>query len=180
MSSSEQFPLAPALMVSQWLNTDVPVTLADLRGKVVVIEAFQMLCPGCVSFGLPQAQQIHATFPKDEVAVLGLHTVFEHHDAMTPVSLKAFVHEYQLQFPIGVDQAGDAALPMTMQAYAMRGTPSLILIDRHGRLRANHFGRASDMQVAYQIAALVHAGDASQNEQEADDGCGEDGCSVDP
>ena len=180
MSISEQFPQAPELMVSQWFNTDAPVTLAGLRGRVVVIEAFQMLCPGCVSHGLPQAQQIHSLFPKDKVAVLGLHTVFEHHDAMTPVSLKAFIHEYQLQFPIGVDQAGESTLPMTMQAYAMRGTPTLTLIDQLGRLRASHFGQASDMKVAYLISSLIHGEEKpsaviQENDRPAD-GCGEDGC----
>ncbi len=53
---------APPLEVSQWFNTQTPVTLADLRGRVVVIEAFQMLCPGCVSHGLPQAQRIVDAF----------------------------------------------------------------------------------------------------------------------
>ncbi len=165
MNSIDQLPMAPELSVSQWFNTDAPITLAELRGKVVVIEAFQMLCPGCVSHGLPQAQQIHATFPKEDVAMLGLHTVFEHHDAMTPVSLKAFIHEYGLSFPIGVDEAGGNAIPKTMQTYALRGTPSLIIIDRLGRLRASHFGPASDMKVAYQIAALVHSGAASKEVQ---------------
>ncbi len=147
-------------MVSEWFNADTLITLAGLRGKVVVIEAFQMLCPGCVSHGLPQIQQIYDLFPKDKVAVLGLHTVFEHHAAMTPVSLKAFIHEYCLQFPIGVDQAGQGAMPKTMEAYAMRGTPSLIIIDQIGRLRASHFGRVTDMQVAYEITTLLHSADS--------------------
>ena len=47
------------------------------------MEAFQMLCPGCVSHGLPQAKRIQHTFG-DAVTVLGLHCVFEHHAAMTP------------------------------------------------------------------------------------------------
>ncbi len=40
---------APDLQVEKWFNTDCDINLADLRGKVVVIEAFQMLCPGCVT-----------------------------------------------------------------------------------------------------------------------------------
>lgn len=182
MSNPEQFPQAPELQVSQWFNTDTPVTLAGLRGKVVVIEAFQMLCPGCVSHGLPQAQQIHSLFPQDKVAVVGLHTVFEHHDAMTPVALKAFIHEYQLRFPIGVDQPGESTLPLTMQAYAMRGTPSLILIDQLGRLRAHHFGQASDMKVAYLISSLIHGEEkpatAIHESSKPVEGCGEDACVV--
>src|SRR3546814_1590645 len=62
-----------------------------------------MLCPGCVAHGIPQAKAIHAAFPPDKVRVIGLHTVFEHHAAMGPVSLEAFVHEYRLSFPIAID-----------------------------------------------------------------------------
>lgn len=40
---------AHELEVDTWLNTDTPLTLADLRCRVVLIEAFQMLCPACVS-----------------------------------------------------------------------------------------------------------------------------------
>ena len=44
--------MAPELAVSQWFNADTEVTLEALRGEVVVVEAFQMLCPGCVSHGV--------------------------------------------------------------------------------------------------------------------------------
>ena len=80
---------APELAITRWFNTDGNLTLADLRGEVVVIEAFQMLCPGCVSHGLPQAKRIQQAFGND-VTVLGLHSVFEHHDAMTPCHSKRF------------------------------------------------------------------------------------------
>lgn len=49
------------------------------------------------SHGLPQAERIQTTFG-DDVTVMGLHTVFEHHDAMTLVSLEAFLHEYRITF----------------------------------------------------------------------------------
>ena len=146
---------APPLEVSQWFNTQTPVTLADLRGQVIVIEAFQMLCPGCVSHGLPQAQRIVDAFG-DDVTVLGLHTVFEHHDAMTPVSLEAFLHEYRIGFPVGVD-AHDrpGGMPVTMGRYQLRGTPSLVLIDRAGTMRLNAFGHIDDLTVGAAIARLV-------------------------
>ena len=146
---------APELAVSQWFNTDNGFTLAGLRGHVVVIEAFQMLCPGCVSHGLPQAQRIHQTFGAD-LTVLGLHTVFEHHAAMTPVSLAAFLHEYRITFPVGVDtpEAG-IETPITMRRYHLRGTPSLIVIDRDGRLRINAFGHIDDLTLGAALARLI-------------------------
>lgn len=155
MDSEVERRPAPPLEVSRWFNTQAPVTLADLRGRVVVIEAFQMLCPGCVSHGLPQAQRIVDTFGGD-VTVLGLHTVFEHHDAMTPVSLEAFLHEYRIGFPVGVD-AHDrpGGTPITMGRYQLRGTPSLVLIDRAGTIRLSAFGHIDDLTVGATLARLI-------------------------
>lgn len=173
------FPPAPELQVSAWFNTPA-LTLADLRGRVVVLEVFQMLCPGCVSHALPQALEIAQTFARDDVAVIGLHSVFEHHAAMTPTSLEAFLHEYRIGFPVGVDVAvAGSPIPATMQAYRMQGTPTTILIDRAGRLRLQHFGRLRDLAIGAQIAALV--GEASPTlatsaPAAADRGCDDDGC----
>lgn len=147
---------APPWLVEQWFNTPAPPSLEALRGKVIVLEAFQMLCPGCVAHGLPQATRVHETFSPDEVAVIGLHTVFEHHAAMTATSLKAFLHEYRIAFPVGIDRAGlGSATPQTMQAYQMRGTPTLVLIDAQGMIRYQHFGQVGDLLLGAQITALV-------------------------
>jgi peroxiredoxin len=146
----------PELTVSQWFNTDKDITLAGLRGKVIVIEAFQMLCPGCVSHGIPLAQKVQQSFPAKTVSVIGLHTVFEHHAAMTPVSLEAFLHEYRITFPVGVDAAGQGAIPKTMDALGMRGTPTMLLIDKMGTLRAHHFGEVSEMRIGAEIATLLN------------------------
>jgi hypothetical protein len=155
VSTPSAYPPAPALEVSRWFNTTSDISLAGLRGQVVAIEAFQMLCPGCVSHGLPQAQRIAQTFG-DEVTVLGLHTVFEHHEAMTPVSLQAFLHEYRIGFPVGVD-AHDrpGGMPITMTRYELRGTPSLVLIDRAGRIRLHAFGHIDDLTVGATLARLI-------------------------
>jgi peroxiredoxin len=143
--------------IDQWLNCAAPLTLESLRGKVVALHFFQMLCPGCVSHGIPQAKAIHAAFPSDKVQVVGIHSVFEHHDAMTPTALKAFVHEYRLRFPIGVDSPGELAggLPQTMRAYALEGTPTLILIDKAGNIRMQYFGQIDDLRVGAVIGQLI-------------------------
>lgn len=56
--------LAPTLDVMRWFNTPRPRALADLRGRVVVLHAFQMLYPGCVQGGLPQAQRTPDSSPQ--------------------------------------------------------------------------------------------------------------------
>ena len=148
--------LAPPLQVAQWLNTDVPLDLASLRGKVVLIVAFQLLCPGCVSQGLPQANRIHQSFGPSDLQVLGLHSVFEHHDAQGPVTLAAFLHDNRIRFPVAVDVPADnGPIPRTMQEYRLQGTPSFMLIGRDGGLKAVRFGHVPDLQMGAEIAQLL-------------------------
>lgn len=147
---------APPIAATRWFNSAEPISLESLRGRVVVIEAFQMLCPGCVSHGLPQASRIYETFDRSNLAVIGLHTVFEHHDAQSAVSLAAFLHEYRIPFPVGIDAVGEKGeLPSTMARYAMQGTPTMVLIDRAGFRRAQHFGHVSDLQLGAEIMTLI-------------------------
>ena len=70
MAMQSMYSAAPELAITRWFNTADNPTLADLRGEVVVLEAFQMLCPGCVSHGLPQAKRIQQAFG-DDLTVLG-------------------------------------------------------------------------------------------------------------
>ncbi|WP_298448773.1 redoxin domain-containing protein [uncultured Marinobacter sp.] len=148
--------IAPELTVASWLNTNEPLQLEKLRGQVVVLHAFQMLCPGCVTHGLPQAAAIHEMYRSDEVQVIGLHSVFEHHHVMTPDALKVFIHEYRLKFPIAIDLPSETGpVPVMMQKLNLQGTPSLVLIDKDGTIRFTQLGRVSDMQVGYMIGRLL-------------------------
>jgi hypothetical protein len=147
---------APDWDVAEWLNSDRPLSLADLRGRVVVALAFQMLCPGCVAQALPQMQRVRDAFPESEVAVIGLHAVFEHHEAQGRRDvLAAFLHENRIGYPVGIDAQRDGLLPQTMAAYAMQGTPTLLLVDRAGRLRMQRFGHIDDLRLGAAIASLV-------------------------
>ncbi|MCC2957545.1 redoxin domain-containing protein [Massilia sp. IC2-477] len=163
---------APEFEVSGWLNAAGPVSLASLRGRVVAVYAFQMLCPGCVAHALPQAKQLGQHFGRNELAVLGLHTVFEHHEAMNEAALAAFLHEYRIEFPVGVDRPGeDGPIPRTMERYRMRGTPTLLLFDRQGVLRHSLFGHLPDLQVGALIGRLLA-------EPEPGEACDDGGCRI--
>jgi len=150
---------APEFLVQTWFNTDRGLLLSGLRGKVVVLAAFQALCPASVASGVPQAQRIFETFEPNDVAVIGLHATFEHHDAIGAAVVKAFIHEYRLKFPIALDlPAKSGPIPQTMERYKMRGTPSLILIDRQGIIRKHTFGPVDDLRIGAEIGALIQDG----------------------
>jgi peroxiredoxin len=147
---------APELQVSRWFNSPTPVTLAGLRGRPVLLHSFQMLCPGCVAHAIPQARKVAAMLERTDLAVIGLHTVFEHHAAMTPVSLEAFLHEYGITFPVGVDMAGENdPVPLTMRAYRFQGTPSTVLIDRDGAIAYQGFGQEDDIALGLRLGMLL-------------------------
>jgi peroxiredoxin len=147
---------APEFLVQTWFNTDRPLLLSALRGRVVVLAAFQALCPNSVGAGIPQAQRIFETFEPTDVTVIGLHATFEHHDALNVAVIKAFIQEYRLKFPIAVDQPNPSSpIPHTMERYKMRGTPSIVLIDRHGLVRKHAFGPVDDLRIGAEIGALT-------------------------
>lgn len=171
---------APEWRISEWLNTPEPLRLEAQRGHVVAACAFQMLCPGCVAQAIPQMKAAHALFAPFGVTVTGLHTVFEHHDAMTPTALRAFLHEYQVRFPVGIDapdENGDP-MPQTMRLYRMQGTPTLLLYDREGRLRRQFFGHIPDLRLGAEIMALVN--DARMDGDTDISDSGGPGCPVRP
>ena len=175
---------APALHAAGWLNADEPLSLEQLRGKIVMIEAFQMLCPGCVSHGLPLADRVHKTFDRDDVVVIGLHSVFEHHDVQgTREALEAFLHEYRYAFPVAIDRPSERGhTPQTMQAYRMQGTPTLVLIDRQGCLRQQRFGHVPDLEIGAAIASLLHEAHtqpSTSGSRAPADSCDASGCVVD-
>lgn len=150
---------APPLSVQKWLNTDHDITLDSLKGQVVAIYAFQMLCPGCVENSIPQAKKVHAMFENHDVQVLGLHTVFEHHSAMEEVSLNAFLHEYRVAFPVAIDKPSNdieaGPIPHTMRNYQTGGTPTLLLIDRAGNLRKHKMGHEDDLVLGAELMSLL-------------------------
>ena len=155
---SETFTPAPPIEAERWFNTDRPLALDMFRGKVVVLHAFQMLCPGCVANAVPQARRLHEIAKNlDELVVLGIHTVFEHHAAMTPVSLEAFLHEYGLKMPVAVDRPSpDGPIPLTMAAYGFKGTPSTVVIDREGRIVRLTFGAEDDLVLGLVLGSLLN------------------------
>ena len=154
MSSLENAPLLE-LDVQEWVNHE-GFSNEDLRGKVVVVEVFQMLCPGCVNHGVPQAQKIHRMIDESQVQVIGLHSVFEHHEVMTPEALKVFISEFGIKFPVAVDKPREGQrIPSTMKKYRLEGTPSIILADRKGRIRQVQFGQVDDFVLGLLLGSLL-------------------------
>lgn len=147
---------APPLLARHWLNVERAPTLEELRGRVVVLLAFQMMCPACILHALPQVARIQAAFEPNEVVVMGVHALFEHDEPTRTRALSTFLYEYGVDMPVAVDMAElDGRKPTLTEAYGFAGTPSMVLIDREGMLRAHVLGRPSDLLVGASIATLM-------------------------
>jgi len=145
----------PEMSVSRWFNSEKPLSLKSLKGKVVVVAAFQQACSGSLRHGIPQASRLEHSFSADEVRVIGLHMDFESSRAGEPASLEGLIEEHGITFPVGMDAPNGKKLPKTMAAYEIRGTPTLLLFDRQGRLRRHYLGAVDDIRLAAEIMALV-------------------------
>lgn len=135
---------APAWDIAEWINAD-PGTVQSNRGKVIVIDFFQLWCPGCNTFTGPLMQQWQDRFSVEidngDLLLVKIHTVFEGHDYQTVRRLKAYLLEEGITLPVGVDRHyGDDHLPETKKRYQTRGTPEVVMIDRNGQLRFQRFG----------------------------------------
>lgn len=129
---------------------------------MIFLHTFQLLCPGCVLHAIPQVQRIERAFAGSDLQIIGLHTVFEHHAAMSPLTLQAFIHEYRLRSPVGVDLAdAQSTTPLTMQRYGFRGTPSSVLIGRDGTILHKAFGVEDDLTLGARIGLALSASPAN-------------------
>ena len=135
---------APEWDISEWINSK-PISLSGLRGKVVVIDFFQLWCPGCNSFSIPLMHHWEQVFEKEaskgDIAFVSIHTVFEGRSFQTPKRLRRFLKKKGINHAVGVDRhIGGNRLPETMRRYATSGTPEMAIIDKNGIIRMQHFG----------------------------------------
>ncbi|MGB7633511.1 MAG: TlpA family protein disulfide reductase, partial [Nitrososphaeraceae archaeon] len=69
----------------------VPTNIDKEQGKVIVVEVFQVNCPGCFLYGIPEAIGVYNNTDKSEVKVLGIATAFEDYDKNNLDNLKLLV-----------------------------------------------------------------------------------------
>ena len=81
---------APNLKIGEWVQ-GVPTNIDKEQGKVIVVEVFQVNCPGCFLYGIPEAIGVYNNTDKSEVKVLGIATAFEDYDKNNLDNLKLLV-----------------------------------------------------------------------------------------
>src|SRR3569623_2533354 len=105
----------------EWLNVDRPLTLAGLRGKVVVLDFWTSCCINCMPI-LPRLQQLEERFP-EELVVIGVHSA-KFHAEKEPYNLRQAVMRLNVQHPVVNDRGF-----LLWRAYATRAWPTVVVID---------------------------------------------------
>ena len=86
---------APNLKVSKWVQ-GMDTNLDKQDDNIVLVEVFQVNCPGCFMYGIPESIQIYNKYKSDGVSVLGMATAFEDYDKNTVenfYSLRYSIHK---------------------------------------------------------------------------------------
>ena len=81
---------SPSLGVSEWVQ-GAPTSLDQEKDKIVLVEVFQVNCPGCFMHSIPEAIEIYNKYKDEGVRVLGIATAFEDFDKNTIENLKMLV-----------------------------------------------------------------------------------------
>jgi len=206
---------APNIKVSKWVQ-GLPTNIDKEKDNVVLVEVFQVNCPGCFLYGIPEAIDIHKKYGEDGVTVMGMATAFEDYDKNTLENLELLLKTgevigetrnvlaqygklddnklpYKIPFRVAMDSLKNEPADFsqskvmdfietqfpdfrtyneqhkaefvervkqylrskqyaaeTFEEYALRGTPSSILIDKKGILRHVGFGQNGFLENAIQ------------------------------
>lgn len=121
--------------ITNWWNTkeNRPLTAADLKGKVVLVDFWTYSCINCIRTQ-PVLKKWWETYQDDGLVIVGVHTpefAFE----KVPKNVEDAIKSAGLKYPIALDP--DYA---TWNAYANHYWPAEYLFDRQGKLRFTHFG----------------------------------------
>ena len=156
-SGLEKCGPAPAFSgIQQWLNTPggQPVSLASLKGKVVLVDFWAYSCINCQR-ELPHVEAWDKAYASDGLEVVGVHTpeyAFEH----VPSNVAAGVRRLGLTFPVALDNSYG-----TWNAYDNQSWPASYLIDASGQIRHVSIGEgdySGEEQLIRQLLSAAHPG----------------------
>lgn len=145
-------PAAELAGLAAWINSD-PLTLQQLRGKVVLIDFWTYTCINCIRT-FPYLKLWHSRYADDGLVILGIHTPeFEFEKDLANV--RQATADNGIVWPVAQDN--DFA---TWDAYNNRYWPAKYLIDRDGLVRYTHFGEGHYAETEAQIRELLTAAGA--------------------
>ena len=133
--------------INRWLNSG-SLTLADLKGKVVLVDFWTYTCINCIRT-LPFVTGWYEKYKDDGLVVVGVHTPeFEFEKKVENV--EGAIRMYKINYPVALDNDY-----MTWNNYDNLYWPAKYLIDKNGHLRLTHFGEGDYEQIERAIQSLL-------------------------
>jgi cytochrome c biogenesis protein CcdA/thiol-disulfide isomerase/thioredoxin len=157
LSGLKDYGPAPDFTGNQaWLNTlgGRPLTLAKLRGKVVLVDFWTYSCINCLRT-LPYLEAWYRTYGRDGFVIVGVHTpefAFEHDVS----NVRHATREYGVRYPVAIDNEY-----ATWNAYGNQYWPAEYLIDARGHVREAKFGEGDYSKTENAIRSLLAERDAA-------------------
>ena len=126
----------PELTGGPWLNAPAPLTLAGLKGRVVLVNFWVYSCINCHN-SLPTLKGWYGQYRAQGLEIIGVHTPEFESDKPT-ASVQAALKEDGVTWPVVQDNART-----NWRAWGVRAWPTFLLIDRQGQVRYSHRGEIS-------------------------------------
>lgn len=143
-----QFRTAPELAgISNYISTE-PVTLADLKGKVVLVDFWTYSCINCIRT-IPYLNAWYEKYADDGLVIVGVHSP-EFDFEKEPANVQAAVDKFGIKYPVVQDNDRD-----TWSAYENRYWPRKYLVDDEGFIRYDHIGEGAYEETEKVIQALL-------------------------
>jgi thiol-disulfide isomerase/thioredoxin len=139
---------APELNNQVWLNTDHPLRLEGLRGKVVLLDMWTFGCINCRHV-IPSLRGWYQSYGDKGLVIIGNHYPEFGYEADLN-NLKQALIDLDVPYPVAQDNQGD-----TWRAYKNRYWPALYLIDKQGHIRYRHIGEGAYAETEAAIQTLL-------------------------
>lgn len=134
--------------ISRWLNTDQPLTINELKGKVVLIDFWTYSCINCIRT-LPYVTKLYDTYKDKGLVVIGVHTPEFPFEKDTNNVARA-IQQHNIHYPVAQDNDFG-----TWGAYSNRYWPAQYLIDQNGNIVRTHFGEGKYDETEMAIKQLL-------------------------
>jgi thiol-disulfide isomerase/thioredoxin len=135
-----------------WLNSERPLTLADLRGKVVLLDFWTYGCINCLHI-IPELTLLEEKYA-EELVVIGVHSAKFENEGETE-NIRRIIQRYELHHPVVNDNRFQI-----WSLYGARAWPTLVLIDPDGNVLGYHAGEGIYDQFDYIIGRMIAEFDA--------------------
>lgn len=136
----------------EWLNVPRPLTMADLRGKLVIIDFWTYGCINCIH-NMPDLKRLQLEHP-DELVVIGVHSAKFSAEAETD-NIRQILARYRIDYPVINDRD-----MRVWNLWNARAWPTTVLVDAAGVLAAIHIGEGSYAALKPTVRVLLREAEA--------------------